>query len=542
MALVNGSILAGLGVGLSAATGTVWRIAPQTSVPAKVKSTKGARVEAEALKAAIAKVSAELDSLGQNSGATNAEILEALKFLLEDEELFEVSQAHLAEGWSAGAAFAMAVDEFAELLGNSSPTVAERAADLQDLSKRVQFNLSGIKDSLDLPAIGPLILVGEDFSPAETAQFTSAVVGVITTGGGPTSHASIICRSRGIPAVVSCAGAESLENGDLVLVDPVGNRVIVGADASLATPPMRFLAVSDEPIIAVRCNIGTRLDAQAAAKTSGAGVGLFRTEMLYLNQQTKPSTQQQTATYIEVFEAAPAGPIVVRTLDSGRDKPVPFLTLAPAETQSHEAEGYRLLSEHRGFIKEQLESLEAARKETGREVWVMAPMIATVDEAADFCALARSIGKFKVGIMVETLSIAALIGQLKGIVDFVSIGTNDLSHYLLAADRINPTPGTSTSHWEPLLIRTLEQIATDGKAAQIEVGVCGESASDPVFAVVLAGLGVSSVSVSPSQVDLVRAALSSVDADQAKKIAKAALAATSPAAAEAAALGHLLSA
>lgn len=539
MALVNGSILTGLGVGLNAAVARVWHIERGESLPARGTSANGALVEANALKAAIAGVSAELDSLGQNSGATNAEILEALKLLLEDDELFAVSQTHLAEGWSAGAAFAMAVDDFAQLLGDSSPAVAERVADLQDLSKRVQFNLAGIKDSLDLPAIGPLILVGEDFSPAETAQFTSAVVGVITTGGGPTSHTSIICRSRGIPAVVSCAGADSLENGDLVLVDPVGNRVIVGADASLATPPRRFLAVSDEPIIAVRCNIGTRLDAEAAAKTSSAGVGLFRTEMLYLNQQTKPSTQQQTATYLEVFEAAPAGPIVVRTLDSGRDKPVPFLTLAPAETLLPEADGYLLLGEHRGFLIEQLESLEAARALTGRELWVMAPMIATVAEAADFCALARSIGKFKVGIMVETLSIAGLIGQLKGIVDFVSIGTNDLSHYLFAADRVNPAPGTSTSHWEPLLIRTIAQIAADGRAAQIEVGVCGESASDPAFAVVLAGLGVNSVSVSPWQVDVVRAALSSVDAGLAKQIAKAALAATSAEAAEAAALEHL---
>jgi phosphoenolpyruvate-protein phosphotransferase (PTS system enzyme I) len=171
--------------------------------------------------------------------------------------------------------------------------------------------------------------------------------------------------------------------------------------------------------------------------------------------------------------------------------------------------GYRLIVEHRSFIEDQLKSLEAARKATGREVWVMAPMIATVQEAADFCNLARSIGEFKVGIMVETPSIAVLVADLKGVVDFVSIGTNDLSQYLFAADRMNPALGTLLTPWQPGLIRTLARIADAGKAAGISVGVCGESASDPTFAVVLAGLGISSVSASPSQVDVVKTALSS---------------------------------
>lgn len=538
MSATSGSSLKGLGVGLNSAVGQVWKVKPHAELPARAKSSNGSAVEAESLKVSIAAVASELDRLGEKAGGTSAEIFEALKFLLEDDELFEVASGHLDDGWSAGAAYSMAVDEFAELLGGD-PTFAERVADLQDLSKRVQANLAGIELSLNLPETGTIVLVGEDFSPADTAQFTPAVVGVVTTKGGPTSHTSIICRSRGIPAVVSCAEAEELKTGDSVLVDPVGDRVVVDGDVSLATKSIEFVAINSEPVIPVRSNIGTKTDAEAAAKTGADGVGLFRTELLYLNEKTQPSLEQQTAAYSEILAAAPTGPIVVRTIDAGSDKPVAFLDMGHEENPSLGVRGYRLIVEHRSFIEDQLKSLEEARKATGREVWVMAPMIATVQEAAEFCALARSIGDFKVGIMIETPSIAVLASDLKGVVDFVSIGTNDLSQYLFAADRMNPALGTLLTPWQPGLIRTLARIADAGKAAGFSVGVCGESASDPTFAVVLAGLGISSVSASPSQVDVVKTALSSVDLAKAKEIANAVLATTSPDAAKAAALAGL---
>lgn len=538
MTLASGTVLTGLGVGLNSAVGTVLRVAPHATLPAWSKTNNDATAEADTLRAAIASVAADLDRLGVKAGGTSAEIFEALKMLLEDEELFEVAGENLADGWSAAAAFGMAVDTFAELLGGDA-AFEERVADLQDLSKRVQAHIAGVSMTLELPETGNIVLVGDDFSPADTAQFTPAVIGVITIKGGPTSHTSIICRSRSIPAVVSVADASALETGDEVLVDPVGDRVIVGGNVSLATQAIQFVAVSDEPIIDVRSNIGTLSDAEAAAKTGANGVGLFRTELLYLSEKTQPSVEQQTTSYSAILAAAPAGPIVVRTIDAGSDKPVPFLNMGQEENPSLGVRGYRLIHEHRSFIEDQLKSLEAARQATGREVWVMAPMIATVQEAQEFCDLARSIGKFKVGIMVETPSISVLVSDLKGIVDFVSIGTNDLSQYLFAADRMNPALGTLLTPWQPGLIRTLARIADAGKVAGISVGVCGESASDPTFAVVLAGLGISSVSASPSQVDVVRTALSSVDVAKAKNVANRVLEATSPEAAKAAALSAL---
>ena len=538
MSAKPGTILSGLGVGLSPAMGTVLVIEHSQLIPEWKKSTKTPEQEISELRDAISFVANHLDELGAKAGGTSAEIFEALKSLLEDDELLEVATSNISEGWSAAAAFGKAVDEFAELL-KGDPTFDERVADFQDLSKRVQAKLAGIKLDLDLPTTGKIVLVGEDFSPADTAQFTDAVVGVVTLKGGPTSHTAIICRSRNIAAVVSCPSASELATGDKVLVDPVGDRVIVSDDVSLATQAINFVPIGAKSLIPVRANIGSLDDALSASKTLADGVGLFRTELLYLSSSHEPSIEQQAKSYSEILKAAPEGPIVVRTIDAGSDKPVPFLNMPAEENPSLGVRGYRLLADHREFVEGQLNALELARQESGREVWVMAPMIATVHEARTFAELARSLGKYKVGIMIETPSIALLVDQLAGVVDFVSVGTNDLSQYLFAADRMNPSLGALLNHWQPALIRSLAQIAKDAKQAGISSGVCGESASDPAFAILLAGLGFDSISVSRSQVDAVHNALSSLELLDAQKVAQEVLKATSAEVAKATALREI---
>jgi len=539
LSLAKGAVLTGLGVGLNSAVGEVHIVKPAQALPEWSKSNKSVDEERAALRSSINNVSEHLDALGERAGGTSAEIFEALKGMLQDDELLEVADGNIDDGWSAAAAIGKAVDEFAELLGGD-PDFDERVKDLQDLSRRVQADLAGIEMGLELPEIGRIVLVGDDFSPADTAQFTKAVVGVITLKGGPTSHTAIICRSRSIPAVVSCGAAASLNDGDTVLVDPVGDRVLFGGDESLATKAISFVAISEDPLIPVRANIGTLADAQTAtAKTDAVGVGLFRTELLYLNSKSVPTVDEQAAEYAEILAAAPEGPIVVRTIDAGSDKPVPFLHMPHEENPALGVRGFRLIQDHREFIEDQLKSLEIARVKTGRDVWVMAPMIATVQEAKQFADLARSLGGYKVGIMVETPSIATLIDQLAGVVDFVSVGTNDLSQYLFAADRMNANLGALSNHWQPGLIRTLARIADGASRGGFSVGVCGESASDPAFAVVLAGLGINSVSVSVSQVGAVRAALSSLDLAAAKEVANKVLVCTSPEDAKAAALEAL---
>jgi phosphoenolpyruvate-protein phosphotransferase (PTS system enzyme I) len=533
-----GTIFSGLGVGLSPAQGEVLVIERSQGLPEWTKSTKTTEQENSDLTGAIADVANQLDELAAKSEDTSREIFEALKVLLEDNELLEASKSNIAQGWSAAASFGKAVDGFSELL-NGNPTFEERIADLQDLSKRVQARLAGITLELDLPATGQIVLVGEDFSPADTAQFTNAVVGVVTIKGGPTSHTAIICKSRNIAAVVSCHAAIELSSGDQVLVDPVGDRVIVTDDVSLATQAISFSPIEDTSLIPVRANIGTLDDAVSASQTLADGVGLFRTELLYLSSTREPSIDDQAQSYSEILSAAPKGPIVVRTLDPGSDKPVPFLNLPSEEGPLLGSRGYRLLTNYREFVEGQLKALEIARKQTSREVWVMAPMISTLDEAKTFAQLAKSIGKYKVGIMIETPSITTVIDQLSGVLDFVSVGTNDLSQYLFAESRMNTSHGAHINHWQPSLIQALARIANDARKAGISSSVCGESASDTAFVILLAGLGFNSVSVSGSQVNAVHNALSSLDLLTAQRVAKKVLLASSAEQAKATALREI---
>lgn len=536
--LANGSVLSGLGVGLEPVSAEVFRVKPHQPLPIPAKHQGNQEAEVQKIKDSIQHVSEELKGLAAKAGETSAEIFEALEMILQDESLLDAAISQVAEGWEAASAFVNAIESFAELL-SGDPTFEERLADIRDLGKRVAANIHGISMGLNLPNEGKFVIVGEDFSPADTAQFTKAVVGVITIQGGPTSHTAIICRSRSIPAVVSCAQAKDLVDGMQVLVDPVGDRVVVGGKQSDATQAISFVAKSQEPIIPVRANIGSLEDAVAAAATAAEGVGLFRTELLYLDSSVKPSKEKQIASYTEILSAAPEGPIVVRTIDAGSDKPVPFLDMPKEENPALGVRGFRLVVPHREFIIDQLQSLEAARIASGREVWVMAPMVSLASEAKEFAELARAAGSFKVGIMVETPSIVYEIRNLKGVVDFISVGTNDLSQYLFASDRLHPSLGSLLNPWQPALIRALSEIAKESEGVGIYSGVCGESASDPAFAVVLAGMGFDSVSSSRSQVGAVRTALSSVTKSEAQEIYAAVLEAKTADEAKAVALAKL---
>lgn len=534
MNLTPGAILRGVGIGLEAVSAEVFRVQPRTTANPTPRSGT-ADQEALALASSIDKVSRELEQMAAKAEATNAEILSALASMIQDPELFDAATSEIEKGWSAGSALFLAAEEFAKLL-QGDPHLEERAADLKNLASRVAAELSGVGIGLHIPLRGRVVLVGEDFYPTDIAQFGQAVVGVVTSKGGPTSHTAIILRSMGIPAVMGCAGSENLVDGQTVLVDPAGDRVVVEADISAATQSINLVAKSFDPIIAVRANIGSFDEAVKAAATAADGVGLLRTELLYLSQHSVPTIEEQTRSYAEIFAAAPEGPVVVRTIDVSTDKPVPFLAVDP---QAAVAPGYNLLADNREFVIGQLESIEQARVLTGRDVWVMAPMVASSSEAIEFAQLAKSVGSFKVGVMVEIPALAAEVANLKGQVDFISVGTNDLSQFLFETNRLTPLSPELLSPWQPGLIKLLGEIAKAASEAEVSAGVCGESASDPVFAIVLAGLGFDSVSAAMSQVGAVRTALSSVTLDQAREIAGLALTATSAESAKAMVLGAL---
>ena len=518
--------LRGIGIGREAAVGEVYRWQRAEGVTEQRKASGSVGEEKEALTAALSDGVTEVRAQAAQSDADTAAILEALVMIFEDDELVSMASPHLDEGWDAATALYRALDDLSDMMGDDED-FQSRVDDLRGIARTIGARLRGLTVSHEMPAGHNWVVVADDLTPLDTSQFGDGVVGVVTEYGGPTSHTAIICRSRGIPAVVGAAGALGLAGGSHLLVDPVGDRVLVDADMDQATRPIEFVPHHDEPLVTVRANIGSLADAKAAAETEARGVGLFRTEVMYLEHTDRPSREEQAAQFEEVFRAAPAGKIIVRTIDAGSDKPVPFMPNGEEENPALGVRGFRLGLAHPDFQHDQLGAIADAINATGRDVGVMAPMVSTVDEARQFAQMARDDGLTSVGIMIETPAIVPMIPALKGVVDFVSVGTNDLSQYLFAADRMHPAMGALVDPWQPALLRTLAQITVGAQEAGVEVGVCGESAADPVFSVVLAGLGVTSVSVASGAVESVRGALRTVTSEQAQQIAAEVLTATS---------------
>ena len=519
--------LRGIGIGRDAATGEVYRWKRAEGVEEHRRSEADQAVETQALIDGLAAGVATVRAQAAEADADTAAILEALVMMFEDDELVSMASTHIEQGWDAATGLYRALDELGDMMGDDADFLS-RVDDLRGIARTIGARLRGIEVSHAMPSDQDWVVVADDLTPLDTSQFGSNVVGVVTELGGPTSHTAIICRSRGIPAVVSCQGALDLTDGSMLLVDPVADRVVVDADMSQATQPISFVARSDDPLITVRANIGSLADATAAAATDARGVGLFRTEVMYLERSEKPSRHQQAEEYAEVFRAAPAGKIIVRTIDAGSDKPVPFLPNGEEENPALGVRGFRLGHAHPEFQADQLAAIAEAINATGRSVAVMAPMISTVTEAEEFQSLAKDAGLTEVGIMIETPAIVPMIPDLAGIVDFLSIGTNDLSQYLFAADRMHPAMGVFVDPWQPGLLRTVKAITDAAEPVSLPVGVCGESAADPALAIVLAGLGVSSVSVAAGAVESVREALQSVTNDTAEHVARNTLEATSP--------------
>ena len=507
-------VLSGIGVGLNAATAPAFFVAANAPLPPYRMSELSPQEEIERLAASVAKVQLSLQAVAADSTGEGREVLEALAEIVTDDVLVGSALEFINQGWTAASAFGKAVTSFVAPLINED--AAERFDDFEWLSELVQADLAGISTIREFPTEGRWVLVVDDLTPADTAQFTDAIAGVVTIKGGPTSHASIICAARGIPAVVACADATTVIAGDNLLVDPLASRVVVNPVELQASYSVAFTTRLSEPLIAVRANVGSVQDAETASTAKAAGVGLLRTEFLFSDAPTEPTHEAQVAHYRAVFESCPAGPIVVRTLDVASDKPLNFV-VSSLEEQDR---GYRFLVDNLGLIERQLDALSAAQKLTGREVWVMAPMLSTPSQVRYFADLVRARTAFRVGAMIELTSLAQRVDELAGSVDFVSIGTNDLSQDLFGVDRNNPVQPELLDQWQPRLIELIGQVAAASRSAGIDCSVCGSAASDPAFAVVLAGLGVTAVSSAPAAVPSVRESLMAFELETATKAAE----------------------
>jgi phosphotransferase system enzyme I (PtsI) len=286
--------------------------------------------------------------------------------------------------------------------------------------------------------------------------------------------------------------------------------------------------------VQVLANVQDGAGARAAAAAHAEGVGLLRTELAFLGRAQEPTVEEQAAAYAEVFEAFAGRKVVLRTLDAGSDKPLAFATLPDEANPALGVRGLRVARRDPGLLERQLDAVAEAARRTGSTPWVMAPMVATVPEAATFAAAVRARGLVP-GVMIEVPSAVLHADRLLEHVDLLSIGTNDLSQYTLAADRLSAELADLTDPWQPALLLLVSMTAEAGRRLGKPVGVCGEAAADPLLACVLVGLGVTSLSCAASAVAGVGARLATVDLATCRRAAEVALAADDPAAARMAA-------
>lgn len=493
--------ITGFGVGSRPVTGLVHVLGKRADVELRIsdllnRPSKGGPEELHDFESAKALIVSKF-----NSGIEAArdpglkDILAAQKALLEDEELSEMLKSSTQRGLSAARSIVAAFSEFVDLLSDSADEFKERIADLHELEQRLLSALAGIDQEFEIPTDGSWIVVSEDLTPLETSKFTGSIVGVITSKGGPTSHTAIVCRQLGIPALVGCIDVSEIESGMKLLLDPIAGQAKlyevdeeIRVDAWWSRHPLLEVAT-----FSVSANVGSVADAKKAAMALASGVGLLRSELALLSLNELPDIDKQRDIYREILEHCPAGEVIFRTLDAGTDKPLPFLDLAREENPALGVRGQRIQRIHPAFFNDQLIALkEAAQGLDHLKLSVMAPMIATRSEAKDFALSTRDLGFDSVGIMVEVPSIIDELPYLERDIDFISIGTNDLSQYLFAADRQNSLIAELLDPWQPALLKAIERICLN--AGAIKVGVCGEAASDPLLATVLFGLGVNSLS------------------------------------------------
>lgn len=526
----------GIGVGFMGVRAEVLRWTPRTALPNLTKSSDGVVIEVEKLTKAT--LNLENQYLAKSKSTKDlqlGEILSAQAAMASDPELLESALTFALDGWDAQSALQLAMQEFKDLLEGVGDEFQARIADLDEITYRLVKWIDHQSDETELPSEGSYIIVADELTPMDTITFTDVVVGVITRGGGPTSHTAIVCRSRGIPALVACQESTTLVNGTMVVIDPQNSRAIINGTIDLveSTKWWERLGIKNELTTGLMANVGSIIEAEQGAKLHAAGIGLLRTELFFLNRRYAPSFQEQVDLYSEVFAVAPDGQIIVRTLDAGSDKPIPFLGLEHEENPALGVRGQRVASIVPDFYDDQLKAIKAASdavisKGKSMSISVMAPMIATVAEAREFANKAREIGFKEIGIMIEVPSITYELKALAGFVDFVSIGTNDLSQYLFAADRLNSKVAHLLSPWQPILLSLIAHITQDAHKVGIKVGVCGESASDPLLAACLAGVGVDSVSASLSSLVDVGSLLSRCTIELATKAAHAAMNSLTP--------------
>ena len=555
-----GGALRGLPVAPGIAVGPARRL---RAADPEVPDTPSAGADAEWARLDAARDGARGDvrtaraAIAAGAGDAEAAIFDAHLLLLDDEALLGPARRDVDDGRNAAQAWDAAVQDAAGAYRDADdPYLRERAADVLDVGRRVLGHLTGAGGA---PAVldGPGVLVAADLTPGETAALDRELVrGIATAHGSATSHAAILSRALGIPAVVGLGpalldapdGVALVLDGDAgtVLVDAGEEEVAAAeerrAEAGRVAAERRAAAAQpattrDGRRVEVAANLGAVGEARAALAEGAEGVGLLRTEFLYLGREEAPDEEEQVAALREVAEALEGRPLVVRTLDVGADKPLPFLAQEREENPFLGRRGIRLALAFPEVMRAQLRAILRVADEFDA-IKVMFPMVATLDELRAARAMLdeerASLGldpPLEVGVMVEVPAVAVAAERFAQEVDFFSIGTNDLAQYALAAERGNARVAAIADGPVPAVLSLIASVVDGARTQGRWVGVCGELAGDPLAAALLVGLGVEELSMAPPRIPDVKAALRDVDAVEAERVAREACRADDAAAA-----------
>jgi phosphoenolpyruvate-protein phosphotransferase/dihydroxyacetone kinase phosphotransfer subunit len=529
--------------------------APEPEIP--TGSSGDPEAEWDALTRALEQVRAEIraarDSIAARAGEYSAAIFDAHLLFLDDEALLEpVRRAIFEEGKNAPEAWHSAAESVAaDYRALDDEYLQARAEDLTGVARQVVAALTGDTAAASLSARG--IVVATDLTPSDTASLDRELaLGIATAVGSPTSHSAILARSLGIPAAVGLGETLlSVPEGTGLLLDGDAGTVHVEPDAELAgeykrraaereQATRRARAAAAEPAVTqdgqrieVAANIGSPEDVPAAIENGAEGVGLLRTEFLFLERDSMPSEDEQYAAYKSVAEALKGRPLILRTLDVGADKPLPYLPLQPEANPFLGVRGIRLALDRPELLETQLRAV--LRTAAEYPLKVMFPMVATLEEYRHAKAVLANVRawleraggtipeELQVGVMIEVPAAALAAEQFAPEVDFFSLGTNDLTQYTMAAERGNAAVAGLADGLHPSVLRRIKTVAEAANGHGKWVGVCGELASDPAAVPVLVGLGIAELSANAPAIPAVKQAVRGVDAEAARDLAEHAL-------------------
>ncbi|MBV7330924.1 phosphoenolpyruvate--protein phosphotransferase [Chloroflexi bacterium TSY] len=522
------------------------------------QTTSDPDVECTRLMQALAAVRRDLKILQQqmteNIGADEAAIFEAQRFMLDDPELLELFDKLLDEtGLNAEAVWQRAIDATSQnYMALEDNYLRERAIDLEDAGRRVLRHFDS-KIDIKLELAEPSIIVASTLHPSDAAQLpVDQVLGLLLEQGSVTDHSAILARSLGIPVVVGLGPLTNvMKDGELVGMDGSSGRVWVSPTSaeveSLQSQRAAWIAKSttllerakelaytqDGHHIEVVANMGNPSDAQAALQYGAEGVGLFRTEFLFMNRDVAPDESEQLEAYRAVAQALHGASVIIRTLDIGGDKPIPYLNQTSEENPFLGLRGIRFCLKNVALFKTQLRAMLRASAE--QNIRIMFPMVSTLEElqqAKELLVLSQEElqregipfkQEIQVGVMIETPAVIWSADQLAAEVDFFSIGTNDLTQYMMAADRGNSQVSELVISYQPAILRAIEHVIKAAQQANIPVGVCGELAGNPDAAPLLIGLGVSELSMNGSAIPSVKQRIRSFELSEMQAIAQKAL-------------------